>query len=267
MGYERKTKLLRGGMRGLGAFRDPRMRYLMTMGGIGLIPQNLNDAVVGALIYFDGEEIDGTFQVIASDGNEMRLQSHEADQKEVFNQIKKLAPDAVVSGAWIFIPLNVLGSKIRFWDEDFTGLTKEEVNPNDKEDIMWIQQLLYENNYNIEWEGIDGIMGPNTESALKEFQESVGIEQTGKIDSWTLNAISKSLVYSPAKTTASKPRTASKKEAKPAQKAKKKQSTKKLWRYAKWAGGIGLVVGVVAGGVNYVRKKRATTPSPFDFSF
>jgi len=59
-------------------------------------------------------------------------------------------------------------------------------SPGDAAFNRSIQQALNDNGYNV---AVDGIWGPNTESALRQFQASRNLPQTGSADSQTLAAL------------------------------------------------------------------------------
>jgi len=55
-----------------------------------------------------------------------------------------------------------------------------------KTQVRSIQSALSTRGYDL---AVDGMMGPNTQSALKRFQRDQGLNETGRIDSQTLNAL------------------------------------------------------------------------------
>lgn len=56
-----------------------------------------------------------------------------------------------------------------------------------KEDIMKVQRALKQGNY---YQGaIDGILGPATQKAIKEFQQVSGLPATGQLDDETFKRI------------------------------------------------------------------------------
>jgi hypothetical protein len=55
------------------------------------------------------------------------------------------------------------------------------------EDVRKIQEALQAKGHDVG--GIDGIMGPRTQQALREFQQQQGIERTGRIDQATRSAL------------------------------------------------------------------------------
>lgn len=64
------------------------------------------------------------------------------------------------------------------------GAMSEENNP---ETVRSAQQALNEKGFNVGT--VDGQMGPNTESAIKKFQQSKGLPQSGNLDEQTLAAL------------------------------------------------------------------------------
>jgi outer membrane lipoprotein SlyB len=55
--------------------------------------------------------------------------------------------------------------------------------------VRRVQSALNEQGYNVQ---VDGVMGPQTESALKSWQAKNGLEQTGTLDSATLDKLANS---------------------------------------------------------------------------
>ncbi len=58
---------------------------------------------------------------------------------------------------------------------------------NDPQTVRQIQQKLKDEGYRVG--AIDGIWGPKTSSALKEFQQAQGIEADGKLSQSTISAL------------------------------------------------------------------------------
>lgn len=57
------------------------------------------------------------------------------------------------------------------------------------DDVKKVQEALQKQGLDIGQTGVDGILGPATQSAIKAFQELKGIEPTGIVDEATLNAL------------------------------------------------------------------------------
>lgn len=57
------------------------------------------------------------------------------------------------------------------------------------DDVKKVQEALQKQGLDIGQTGVDGILGPATQSAIKAFQELKGIEPTGIVDESTLNAL------------------------------------------------------------------------------
>lgn len=57
------------------------------------------------------------------------------------------------------------------------------------DDVKSVQQALQNMGMDIGKTGVDGILGPATQAAIKQFQELKGIEPTGIVDEATLNAL------------------------------------------------------------------------------
>jgi murein L,D-transpeptidase YcbB/YkuD len=55
-----------------------------------------------------------------------------------------------------------------------------------EDDIRRLQQALADQGHDLE---VDGIWGPNTQTALREFQERQGMDATGQLDQETLSAL------------------------------------------------------------------------------
>ncbi|HET7096866.1 MAG TPA: peptidoglycan-binding domain-containing protein, partial [Casimicrobiaceae bacterium] len=58
---------------------------------------------------------------------------------------------------------------------------------HDRSFVRSVQQALIEDGYNAG--PIDGIIGPRTSGALREFQDANGLPATGRIDSATVAAL------------------------------------------------------------------------------
>jgi peptidoglycan hydrolase-like protein with peptidoglycan-binding domain len=56
----------------------------------------------------------------------------------------------------------------------------------DKTTVREVQQKLKQQGYNV---NVDGVMGPNTRTALRQFQQDQGISGNGQIDQQTLAAL------------------------------------------------------------------------------
>ena len=83
------------------------------------------------------------------------------------------------------------------WDgvEQWTRPLQKGVNKSKQEVINLQQQLvkLTDGSEELKKHGIDGIFGPETEKAVKNFQKKVGIAQTGIYDQQTRDALAKTL--------------------------------------------------------------------------
>lgn len=64
------------------------------------------------------------------------------------------------------------------------SMASEEHNP---QVVRSVQQALKQKGYDVG--SVDGQMGPNTENALRQFQQAQGISQTGNLDQQTLSAL------------------------------------------------------------------------------
>ena len=56
-----------------------------------------------------------------------------------------------------------------------------------KDTTSRVQKLLTEKGFDPH--GVDGIMGPNTRSALRKFRKSQGLPESGELDDKTLRAL------------------------------------------------------------------------------
>jgi hypothetical protein len=83
------------------------------------------------------------------------------------------------------------------WDgvEQWTRPLQKGVNKSKQEVINLQQQLikLTDGSEELKKHGVDGIFGPETEKAIKNFQKKVGIAQTGIYDQQTRDALAKTL--------------------------------------------------------------------------
>ena len=72
---------------------------------------------------------------------------------------------------------------------DLSGVERELNKWDTGEDVKKIQEALRNMGLDIGKTGVDGILGPATQEAIKAFQELKGIESTGIVDDTTLNAL------------------------------------------------------------------------------
>ena len=96
---------------------------------------------------------------------------------------------AFQSGA---VPVNILKRAIDGLNSSFSDLSSVEEglkNGSTGEDVRKVQQALTDLGYTLGQFGVDGIIGSETESAIKAFQEAKGLTVSGIVDSDTLNAL------------------------------------------------------------------------------
>ena len=62
---------------------------------------------------------------------------------------------------------------------------------NDHESVKKVQTALEELGFTLDKFGVDGLFGQETQNRLKEFQKSVGLEETGIVDQKTIDALKK----------------------------------------------------------------------------
>ena len=67
-----------------------------------------------------------------------------------------------------------------------SGMSQENMPNMSKQEVMQIQDALNQSGDHL---AVDGIMGPRTEAALRKYQESHGLQATGKPDPQTLQQL------------------------------------------------------------------------------
>lgn len=72
---------------------------------------------------------------------------------------------------------------------DLSSVSRELDMWSTGDDVKKVQKALQKQGLDIGQTGVDGILGPATQSAIKAFQELKGIEPTGIVDESTLNAL------------------------------------------------------------------------------
>ena len=72
---------------------------------------------------------------------------------------------------------------------DLSSVSRELDMWSTGDDVKKVQEALQKQGLDIGQTGVDGILGPATQSAIKAFQELKGIEPTGIVDEATLNAL------------------------------------------------------------------------------
>lgn len=72
---------------------------------------------------------------------------------------------------------------------DLSSVSRELDMWSTGDDVKKVQEALQKQGLDIGQTGVDGILGPATQSAIKAFQELKGIEPTGVVDESTLNAL------------------------------------------------------------------------------
>lgn len=74
---------------------------------------------------------------------------------------------------------------------DKNGKTQLGFGDSDHESVKKVQTALDELGFTLDKFGVDGLFGSETQSRLKEFQKSVGLEETGIVDQKTIDALKK----------------------------------------------------------------------------
>ena len=72
---------------------------------------------------------------------------------------------------------------------DLSSVSRELDMWSTGDDVKKVQEALQKQGLDIGQTGVDGILGPATQSAIKAFQELKGIQPTGIVDESTLNAL------------------------------------------------------------------------------
>jgi peptidoglycan hydrolase-like protein with peptidoglycan-binding domain len=57
---------------------------------------------------------------------------------------------------------------------------------HDQQTIRQVQQALKQKGHDVE---ADGVMGPNTQAALRQYQQQQGMDATGQLDQRTLTSL------------------------------------------------------------------------------
>jgi peptidoglycan hydrolase-like protein with peptidoglycan-binding domain len=79
------------------------------------------------------------------------------------------------------------GDKGQAASSESTSMSQQQAGQHDAETIKQVQQALKDKGH--EPGPIDGIAGPRTQAALKDFQKAQGSEATGQLDDQTLSAL------------------------------------------------------------------------------
>jgi hypothetical protein len=254
--------------------RSVRLRgiWAQTMGAYLGASSPVQGEFTGALVYFEktpkGEKkpIDGTFKVVSYDhqSGDIVLLPHWDDYNHVLSQIKGnfgswlLGLGVSETDSGIKFNMKIPGDYLRFWDDDFNGQNVIEFSMKDPEDIKWLQEFLWDNNY-AEKEPT-GTWSADTTQAMKWFQEEMEIPVTGVFDERTAEAMFKNLFLKAEKQQESKPRVGpiklkeQKKEAPPA--GKKRFPTRKVLM---WGAGVG-AVGLLGYGIYSYMEEGAGAP-------
>lgn len=77
---------------------------------------------------------------------------------------------------------------------DLSSVSRELDMWSTGDDVKKVQEALQKQGLDIGQTGVDGILGPATQSAIKAFQELKGIQPTGIVDESTLNALKEATV-------------------------------------------------------------------------
>ncbi len=101
------------------------------------------------------------------------------------------AGSGAVAGALVGGPVGAVvgagvGAYVGHKGTDANGHVSDKHWSKNDDQVRRAQSALNDKCYNV---SVDGRMGPNTESAVRSFQEKNGIAQSGSLDDATLNAL------------------------------------------------------------------------------
>lgn len=101
------------------------------------------------------------------------------------------AGSGAVAGALVGGPVGAVvgagvGAYVGHKGTDANGHVSDKHWSHSDNQVRRAQSALNDKGYNV---SVDGRMGPNTESAVRSFQEKNGIAQSGSLDDATLNAL------------------------------------------------------------------------------
>lgn len=114
--------------------------------------------------------------------------SHGLDVEALIEQYGSLEK-AFRSGAASTDILKEAVNSLRSGMVDLSSVSRELDMWSTGDDVKKVQEALQKQGLDIGQTGVDGILGPATQSAIKAFQELKGIEPTGIVDESTLNAL------------------------------------------------------------------------------
>jgi hypothetical protein len=219
------------------------------------------------MAWFHKGDISGSFLI--EDFQEVSgviiLRPHYEDIDDVIEELEEAGLKAMKEGATLELSIGKdPGVWMKYWDNEFDGVTPVEFSMKDAEDIKWVQEFLQENGY--EKEDADGKWSSHWSNAMKEFQNRMGVAETGTLDQATANMLTTSLKAVAARTTPAKPRAGTGKRPELKEKQKKKEQTKSM---KKWIVGIGATA-LVAGmgyGVYYYMTKDDVPTYGYDYGF
>ena len=116
------------------------------------------------------------------------VSAHGIDTDELIKQqgsLEKAFRSGAVSSDILIEAVNNLRSGM----VDLSSVEQELSMWSKGDDVKSVQQALQNLGMDIGKTGVDGILGPNTQAAIKSFQELKGIDATGIVDEATLNAL------------------------------------------------------------------------------
>lgn len=165
-----------------------------TLGGfINSISESRNNMLEGAMSS-NWEKLIGTINeagietTVFEDKVKETMTNHGLNVDEIIKKHGSLAK-AFKSGA---VSTNILKEAVKGLNGSFVDLSTidETLSKGSKgENVEKIQQALKDLKYDIGKTGVDGILGKNTEAAIKAFQEAQGLKVTGIVDKETLSAL------------------------------------------------------------------------------
>lgn len=116
------------------------------------------------------------------------VSEHGIDMDELIKQhgsLEKAFRSGAVSSDILKEAVNSLKSGM----VDLSNVEREITMWSKGDDVKSVQQALQNMGMDIGKTGVDGILGPATQAAIKQFQELKGIEPTGIVDEATLNVL------------------------------------------------------------------------------
>lgn len=102
-----------------------------------------------------------------------------------YGSLQKAFQAGAIDSKWLSQTVDELNKNIGKLKDVEIGLKMGDTG----EDVKQVQQALENLGFSLEKYGVDGVIGKETEAAIKAFQEAKGLEVTGIIDQPTLDAL------------------------------------------------------------------------------